>query len=68
MRTVKKTLTYSVMHLIVAFSVAFALTRNWQAALAIGLVEPLFQTVAFALHEKAWARFERRRDAGPQPA
>jgi len=60
MKTVKKTLTYSLMHLTVAFAVAFALTRNWQAALAIGLVEPLFQTAAFALHERAWARAELR--------
>ncbi|MFN3521651.1 MAG: DUF2061 domain-containing protein [Phenylobacterium sp.] len=68
MKTVKKTLTYSVMHLTVAFCVAFALTRNWQAALAIGLVEPLFQTVAFALHERAWAAAERRADGRPAAA
>lgn len=65
MKTVKKTLTYSLMHLIVAFSVAYALTRNWQAALAIGMVEPIFQTLAFALHERAWARAETRGARSP---
>ncbi|WP_374573265.1 DUF2061 domain-containing protein [Phenylobacterium sp.] len=65
MRTLQKTLSYAAMHLTVAFAVAFALTRNWQAALAIGMVEPLFQTAAFALHERAWARADARRAQGP---
>lgn len=54
-----KTLTYSVMHFTVAISVAYALTGSWQAALAIGMVEPLVQTVAYTLHERAWARAGR---------
>ncbi|EIZ79814.1 hypothetical protein WSK_1595 [Novosphingobium sp. Rr 2-17] len=29
-------------------------TRDWHVALAVGLVEPLFQTIAFSLHEEAW--------------
>lgn len=57
MRTVKKTATYSLMHLTVAVLVAYALTRDWRIAAGIGLIEPVFQTVAFALHERAWARF-----------
>lgn len=35
-----KTMTYSLMHLSVAMTVAFLLTRSWHAALAIGLIEP----------------------------
>jgi uncharacterized membrane protein len=54
-----KTLTYSVMHFAVAISVAYALTGSWQAALAIGMVEPLVQTFAYTLHERAWARAGR---------
>ena len=45
-----KTLTYGLMHLTVAIAVAFALTRNWQAALAIGLIEPFVQTIAYTVH------------------
>lgn len=56
MRTAKKTLSYSVIHLIVAITVAYALTRDWRAALAIGMIEPVFQTLAFAIHERVWAR------------
>ena len=39
---------------------AYALTRDWRAALAIGMIEPIFQTIAFALHERAWARIEAK--------
>jgi len=64
-RPALKTLTYSLMHFAVAISVAFALTGSWKAALAIGLIEPLVQTGAYALHESAWAKAGRNRDRGP---
>ncbi|MEL6693121.1 MAG: DUF2061 domain-containing protein [Pseudomonadota bacterium] len=51
-----KTLTYGVMHLFVAMAVAYAVTGNLAAALAIGLLEPAVQTVAYFFHEKAWGR------------
>lgn len=51
-----KTTTYSAMHLIVAVSVAYALTRDIHAALAIGLLEPLVQTLGYSIHERLWAR------------
>jgi len=51
-----KTATYSLMHLTVAMTVAFLLTGSWHAALAIGLIEPLVQTAAYTMHERAWAR------------
>jgi uncharacterized membrane protein len=55
-----KTATYGVMHFTVAVGVAFALTRNWQVALAIGMVEPVVQTVFFTLHDRIWNRMEAR--------
>lgn len=51
-----KTLSYAMMHLVVAMSVAFALTGSWAAALAIGLIEPAVQTIAYMVHERVWAR------------
>lgn len=66
---VVKTVSYSVMHLIVAVTVAFALTGSLAAALAIGLIEPVVQTFAFVLHDRAWSRHEaRRRSAEAVPA
>ena len=52
-----KTLTYSLMHFIVAFSVSFLLTGDLTIAGAIALVEPLVQTFAYFLHEKAWSNY-----------
>ncbi|WP_339871889.1 DUF2061 domain-containing protein [uncultured Brevundimonas sp.] len=53
-----KTVTYGLMHFVVAVSVAFALTRDWRIALAIGTIEPLVQTVFFTLHDRVWTRIE----------
>ena len=67
-----KTVTYGVMHFTVAVLVAFALTRDWRIALAIGTVEPLVQTVFFTLHDRIWTRIEAKRErerlAADQPA
>lgn len=60
MRLALKTGSYSLMHLTVAISVAYAITQNWRAALAAGLIEPAVQTVAYFLHDRAWARIEGR--------
>jgi uncharacterized membrane protein len=53
-RSTMKIATYGTMHLGVAFGVAYALTGNLRVAGAIALVEPAVQTVAYALHERAW--------------
>lgn len=66
-RPALKTLTYSVMHFFVAITVAYALTRSWQAALAIGMIEPLVQTIAYAAHERAWERRGKGGAAAAQP-
>lgn len=41
--------------------VAFALTRDIRAALAIGVVEPLVQTFFFNRHEWVWRKIEAKR-------
>ncbi len=56
-----KIASYGAMHLIVAMLVAFAITRDWRMALAIGVVEPFFQTIAYTFHDRVWHRIERRR-------
>ena len=57
--TAFKPVTYSLMHLTVAISVAYALTQDWRIALGVGVIEPMVQTVAYMLHEKAWSRSAR---------
>jgi uncharacterized membrane protein len=60
MRLALKTLTYASMHLTVAVAVAYALTRDWRIALAVGIVEPMVQTVAFNIHERLWSRADKK--------
>lgn len=54
MRTLAKTGTYWVCHITVASGLAYALTGQLHAALAIGLLEPSVQAVVFLLHERFW--------------
>ncbi|WP_122468423.1 MULTISPECIES: DUF2061 domain-containing protein [Brevundimonas] len=56
-----KIASYGVMHLIVAILVAYALTRDWRLALAVGIAEPIVQTLAYSIHDRVWHRIERRR-------
>lgn len=56
MRTVLKTITYTCIHITVAYSVAFALSGNWKVALGISLLEPMIQSITYFLHESAWNR------------
>lgn len=60
-RLALKIASYGLMHLIVAILVAFVLTRDWRIALAVGVVEPIFQTFAYSIHDRIWHRIEQRR-------
>ena len=56
MRLLLKTLSYGVVHLTVATSVAYAITGDLLMAIGIGLIEPAIQTVVFAMHDHLWER------------
>jgi uncharacterized membrane protein len=66
--TCMKTGSYALMHLMVAITVAYVLTQDWKAALAIGLVEPFVQTFAFYFHDKAWSRHSGGQSVTPAEA
>ncbi len=51
---IAKTATFAVVHFCVAFAVGYALTGSIAIGGLIALVEPMVNTVAFYLHEKAW--------------
>jgi uncharacterized membrane protein len=53
-----KTATFAVVHFSVAFTVAYLLTGSAPVASAIALLEPLANTVAYLVHERAWARVQ----------
>jgi uncharacterized membrane protein len=52
----KKTITFAITHMIVAFLVGWALTGSLAIGGALALVEPLVNTVAYFFHEKLWER------------
>ena len=58
-----KTLTFAAVHMSVAFGVGYAMTGSLAVGGALALVEPLVNTVAYFIHEKAWARFGQRDQA-----
>jgi len=56
-RTLKKTLSYYIMHISVAMLVAYIITGNWIMAATLSLIEPTVQAFAFFFHEKVWNYF-----------
>ena len=56
-RTLKKTLSYYIMHISVAMIVAYMITWNLIMAATLSLIEPTVQAFAFFFHEKVWNYF-----------
>ncbi|MCQ4296425.1 DUF2061 domain-containing protein [Pseudomonas stutzeri] len=54
-----KTVTFTLMHFCIAFSVTYALTGSIAIGGLVATVEPLCNSVGFYFHEKVWQRFER---------
>lgn len=57
-----KTMTFALVHMTVAFTVVYLMTGNMLAGGAVALVEPACNTVAYAMHERLWARWRARKD------
>lgn len=53
----RKTITFTAIHFVIAFTVAWLLTGDWLVGGLIALVEPTVNSVAYFFHEKAWNRF-----------
>ena len=58
-----KTLSFAAIHFTVAFTVAYLLTGSFIVGGLLALVEPMCNTVAYYLHEKAWARIRSRSES-----
>ncbi|MDQ3617427.1 MAG: DUF2061 domain-containing protein [Pseudomonadota bacterium] len=56
----RKTLSFAVVHFIVAFTIGYLMTGSIVVGGMLALIEPACNTVAFHLHEKVWARIDRR--------
>lgn len=64
---IMKTASFAVVHFSVAFAVGYALTGSLAVGGLIALVEPMVNTVAFYLHEKAWKLVPVSAPANPAP-
>jgi uncharacterized membrane protein len=53
-QTLMKTLTYCLMHFIVAITIAYMISGSWAIALSIGILEPIVQTFCYNFHERSW--------------
>ncbi len=52
----RKTFTFAIMHMSVAFGVVYLMTGSLAIGGAVALVEPAVNTVAYFFHEKFWNR------------
>ena len=55
-KTLKKTFSYYIMHITVAMLVGYFVTGSLAMAIALSLIEPTVQAVAFFFHEKICER------------
>ena len=55
-RAATKTITFAMVHFVVAFSVAYLLTGSIGISGLLALLEPMANTAAFYLHERVWER------------
>lgn len=60
-----KTLSFAVVHFTVAFTVGYLMSGSVLVGGAIALVEPAVNTVAYHVHERVWARRQRRGAGAP---
>ncbi|MFB1487945.1 MULTISPECIES: DUF2061 domain-containing protein [unclassified Thiocapsa] len=60
-----KTMTFAILHMTVAFSVAYLLSGSLLVGGAIALVEPAINTVVYFFHEKVWDHIRQHRAQGP---
>ena len=64
MKNVRKTITFTVMHFSIAFSVAYLLSGSLILGGLIALVEPAVNSIGYYLHEKIWDRAQSERSSG----
>lgn len=58
-----KTITFTLMHFCIAFSVTYTLTGSLAAGGLVAAIEPLCNSVGFYFHEKIWQRLDKRQPA-----
>lgn len=55
-----KTITFTTMHISIAFTVVYLMTGSVMVGGAVALVEPLCNSVGYFFHERVWERIKHR--------
>ena len=63
-----KTVTFTVMHISVAFTIVYVMTGDFMVGGAVAIVEPLVNSVAYFFHERLWERRRLKRAEPPSAA
>lgn len=58
-----KTVSFAVMHFVIAFSLAYLITGSLVIGGLLALLEPAVNTVGYVVHEKVWRRIEQRQQS-----
>lgn len=59
-----KTITFTTMHITIAFTVVYVMTGSAMVGGAVALIEPLCNSVGYFFHEKVWDSIRRRNMEG----
>ena len=57
-----KTLTFTTMHIAIAFTVVYLMTGSAVVGGAVALVEPLCNSIGYFFHERVWERIRSQRN------
>jgi uncharacterized membrane protein len=63
-----KTITFTTMHIGIAFAVVYLMTGSVVVGGAVALVEPLCNSIGYFFHEHIWERLRARRAASATAA
>ena len=54
----KKTISFGILHMMVAFTVGYAFTGSWLVGGLMAIVEPMINTVVFKINKKVWNKID----------
>ena len=59
-RSLYKTISWHALHIVMVASVAYIVTGSVKIAAILASLEMLWESFAYYLHERAWARFGKK--------
>lgn len=59
-RSVAKTISWQIVHMVLVAGVAWLITGKWEIAGVLAILELIWETVLYYLHERAWNKFGKK--------